>query len=89
MNTVTKLPAGVNLFADAWDARTVGEYAANAIRRHGNMIALGADLQARADKPIVNGERRVNTRRWTITDTDGEVLAEENSLYRAIHKIAR
>ena len=89
MTTVPSTTAPVNLFASEWQAREVAELARYAIRRPGSIATLVADLKARAETPIVNGERAVNRRHWIITDGDGEVLAEAPSLYRAIHSLAR
>lgn len=91
MSTVANLTPAVNfLFADEWDARTVGEFAVYALRRPGSIATLVGELSAYPYKPFnCNGERKVNTHIWVIEDAQGNVLAEEPSLYRAIHKIAR
>jgi hypothetical protein len=90
MNTLPASAAVVNLHADEWDARAVGQFAAFALRQPGNIAELTDDLQARPCKTFSsNGQRRDNTRIWVIEDSSGNVLAEESSLYKAIHKLAR
>lgn len=81
--------SAVNLYADEWDARTVGQFAVYALRSTGGVASLVGDIQARADVPVIKGERAVNRRHWIIEDAHGEVLAEAPSLYKAIHSIAR
>lgn len=89
---MTSLPVStspVNLFADEWDTRTVAQAARDALRRPGGIVSLIANLSAHSYHPWnCNGERKINTRIWVIEDAQGNVMAEETSLYKAIHKLA-
>jgi hypothetical protein len=48
---------------------------------------LGASISARAYMPVIKGERAVNRRHWIITSPSAPVMAEEPSLYKAIHSL--
>lgn len=80
----------VNLYADEWGSREVADFALYALRSTGGVASLVAGLYAHSEAPIVNGERKVNTRHWFIRDSEsGEIVAKGKSLYKAIHSIAR
>jgi hypothetical protein len=90
MTSLSATRPAVNLHADEWDARNVGQFALYAMRQPGNIATLVGDLHARPYKPFTrNGERKDNARIWVIEDAQGHVLAEEPSLYKAIHRIAK
>lgn len=90
---MTSLPVSrpvVNLFVDEWGSHEVAQFALYATRRPGNIATLVGDIQARPYHPwMPNGERNWNARIWVIEDGEGNVLAEEPSLYKAIRKVAR
>jgi hypothetical protein len=89
MNTLAVSTSAVNLFADEWDTRTVAQAARDALRRPGGIVSLIANLSARSYHPWNrNGQRHEQARIWVIEDAEGNVLAEEPSLYQAIHKLA-
>jgi hypothetical protein len=82
--------ATVTLHSDEWTAREVAQFALYATRRPGGIATLVGDLQARSYHPwLRNGERDWNARIWVIEDAQGKVQAEETSLYKAIHSIAK
>ena len=89
MTTLPVLHPVVNLYADEWRAREVAQFAVYAMRQPGGIGHING-LSVFAYHPWTrNGQRNYNARVWTIEDAQGHLLAEEPSLYKAIHKLAK
>jgi hypothetical protein len=71
------------VWADEFCPRTVAELARRTLRQPGGIAHIANGLTVSSYTP------KANSRIWYVEDAQGNVLAEQPSLYLAIHQVAR